>query len=136
MKRRLSLLLITLLILPILFTSSANGLVEIFGGGGGANYSKYSQTIVIQPSSTQVSTVTDTGSTWQNLPWLEPYYISVVNSNELQIVLSSYNSGSYGGFAVGYGVNYPPQILNGNYEPAKPYGNADIVVVLERDNRR
>jgi hypothetical protein len=101
---------------------------------------------------------TEAGSTWQNLPWLVPSYVSVVNGNQLQIlpdgeyeynnasfttdnaniainvtveVASSQNSGSYGGFAIGYGVNYPSQILIGNYEPAKPYGNAGIVVVLE-----
>jgi hypothetical protein len=161
MKWRLSLLLITLLILPVLFLPS-KGITGphpvIDGGGGGAYYFPYSKTIVIQQSSTQVVQQTKTGSTWQSLAWLDPYYVCIINTNQLQIlpdceytynnasftannaniainvtvmVGSSGNSGSYGGFAIGYGVNYPPQRLNGNYQPASPYGNYGIVVVLE-----
>ncbi len=89
MKWRLSLLLITLLILPVLFLPS-KGITGthpvIDGGGGGAYYFPYSKTIVIQPSSTQVVQQTKTGSTWQNLPWLDPYYVCIINTNQLQIL--------------------------------------------------
>jgi len=156
MKWGLSLLLLTLLILPIFFLPT-NGLIARFGWGGGATYSKYSQTIVVQPSSTQLVQVSQSGSTLSTAPWLNPTYVTVVNTNQLQVLpnqeyisnnvslslsssqialnvtwllASSGNSGSYGSIAIGYGVNYPSG-FTGNYEPSLPYGNAGIVIVLE-----
>ncbi|AZG03575.1 hypothetical protein [Sulfolobus spindle-shaped virus] len=156
MKWGPSLLLLTLLLLPIFFLPT-NGLIARFGWGGGASYSTYSQTIIVQPSSTQLVQQNEAGSTWLNLPWFNPSCVSVVNTNELQVLPNSeylYNNATfttnnaniainvtievgssgngypYGGFAIGYGVNYPGGFM-GNYEPALPYGNAGIVVVLE-----
>ena len=85
MKWRLSLLLLVLLALTIF--PIAHGIVFKYGyGGGGANYFKYSQTIVIQPSTTQIVQQTETGSTWDSLSWLNPTYVSVVNTNQLQVL--------------------------------------------------
>jgi hypothetical protein len=98
MKWGLSLLLLTLLILPVLFTLQSNGLIARFGQGGGATYSTYSQTIIVQPSSTQLVQQNEAGSTWLNLPWFNPSCVSVVNTNELQVLPNSeyiYNNATF-----------------------------------------
>jgi len=133
MKWGPSLLLLTLLLLPIFFLPT-NGLIARFGWGGGASYSTYSENIVVQPSSTQLVTVSQTGSSLLNLPWLNPTYVSIYNTYYLQVLpnqdyisnnvslslspsqialnvtwllASSSNTGSYGSIAIGYGVNFP-----------------------------
>ncbi|MBB5253210.1 hypothetical protein [Sulfurisphaera ohwakuensis] len=78
------LLLLTLLILPIfLLPSSA---FYRFRGGGDFSYYKYSQTIVIQPSSTQIVRETQNGSALSTAPWLNPSYVSVYDKYYLQVL--------------------------------------------------
>jgi len=157
MKWRLSLLLLTLLALTI-FPILSNAIVFKYGYGGGVNYFTYKQTLILQPSTTQIVRQTQTGPTWQNLPWLNPSYVAVVNTNQLQVLPDGeyiYNNASVslstanialnvtvevaqtanakpslGGFAIGYGVNYPASFMQ-NYGVSSPYGNDGIVVVLE-----
>ncbi|WP_432517913.1 hypothetical protein [Saccharolobus islandicus] len=148
MKWGPSLLLLTLLLLPIFFLPT-NGLIARFGWGGGASYSTYSENIVVQPSSTQLVTVSQTGSSLLNLPWLNPTYVSIYNTYYLQVLpnqeyisnnvslslspsqialnvtwllASSSNTGSYGSIAIGYGVNFPSG-FTGSYASALPYAS-------------
>jgi hypothetical protein len=157
MKWGPSLLLLTLLLLPIFFLPT-NGLIARFGWGGGASYSTYSENIVVQPSSTQLVTVSQTGSSLLNLPWLNPTYVSIYNTYYLQVLpnqeyisnnvslslsssqialnvtwllASSSNTGSYGSIAIGYGVNFPSG-FTGSYASALPYASDGIVVYLEK----
>ena len=157
MKWGPSLLLLTLLLLPIFFLPT-NELIARFGWGGGASYSTYSENIVVQPSSTQLVTVSQTGSSLLNLPWLNPTYVSIYNTYYLQVLpnqeyisnnvslslsssqialnvtwllASSSNTGSYGSIAIGYGVNFPSG-FTGSYASALPYASDGIVVYLEK----
>jgi len=146
------LIIMTLVLLSLLIPVSA---FYRFGGGGGFSWSTYSTSFTFGSSSS--STVTDPGSNWASLAWLDPYVVTVVNTNQLEvlpnqgyvdnnasvslstsvtglnttIVVPSGTSGNYGGYALGYGVLYPSTFL-GNYQPASPYGAYGIVVVLER----
>jgi len=149
-----ALVLTTLVLLGLLTPVLA---VVRIGGGGGFSWSKYSTTIPFSASSSSSSAVTDPGSNWKSLAWSNPSAISVVNTNELQVLpnqeyisnnasvslsssnitlnvtwllASSGNSNAYGSIAIGYGVNYPSG-FTGNYGPASPYGADGIVVALE-----
>ena len=151
------LIIMTLVLLSSLLPVSA---FVRFGGGGGFAYSTYSTTFTFGSSSSTSTTtqvVTDPGSNWDGLAWLDPCVVAVVNTNQLEIlpnqgyvdnnasvslstsviglnttiVVPSGTSGNYGGCAIGYGVLYPATFL-GNYQPASPYGPYGIVVVLER----
>jgi len=151
------LIIMTLVLLSLLIPVSA---FVRFGGGGGFSYSTYSTTFTFGSSSSTSTTtqvVTDPGSNWNSLAWLDPCVVSVVNTNQLEVLpdqadmnnnasvslsasvtglnttidVPSGTTGNYGGFAIGYGVLYPSTFL-GNYGPASPYGSYGIVVVLER----
>ncbi|ACP34305.1 hypothetical protein LS215_0151 [Sulfolobus islandicus L.S.2.15] len=157
MKWRLSLLLLTLLLLPIPTNGVITGPHPYFDGGGGFTgpFFKYSNTIQVG-SSTFSSKYN--GSTLSTAPWLNPTYISIYNKYYLQVLpnqqyisnnvslslsssqialnvtwllASSSNSGSYGSIAIGYGVNFPSG-FTGNYAPAPPYASDGIVVYLEK----
>jgi hypothetical protein len=147
MKWRLSLLLLTLLILPTLLVLPSHGAVS-FGYGGGANYFTYSLPIVIQSSSIKAIPQTEAGSTLQNEPWSNSIYVQVVNNSELQVLFddnyinnnasvslnvadialnvtlevnySTNTNPSYGGVEIGYGTYFPAQSINGNYGPSLP----------------
>ena len=155
------LIIMTLVLLSLFIPVSA---FERFGGGGGFSWFTYSTSFTFGSSSSSSSTsststtvVTNPGSNWNGLAWLDPCVVLVVNTNQLEIlpnqgyvdnnasvslstsviglnttiVVPSGTSGNYGGYAIGYGVLYPATFL-GNYQPASPYGPYGIVVVLER----
>ncbi|BAB66813.1 hypothetical protein STK_17260 [Sulfurisphaera tokodaii str. 7] len=73
------LLFLTLLVLPIVSLAFYR-----YGGGGGFSYFKYSQTVIVQPSSTQ--TVKENGSTLSTASWLNPSYVGVYNKYYLQVL--------------------------------------------------
>ncbi|ACZ35779.1 end-filament protein [Sulfolobus spindle-shaped virus 7] len=160
MKWSLSLLLLTLLILPISFLP-ANAIVTgphpYFDGGGGFTgpFFTYSKTIQVGSS---IYSSKYNGSTLSTAPWLNPTYISVYNKYYLQVLpnqqyisnnvslslsssqialnvtwllASSSNTGSYGSIAIGYGVNFPAG-FTGTYAPASPYASDGIVVYMEK----
>jgi len=147
------LIIMTLVLLSLLIPVSA---FERFGGGGGFSWFTYSTSFTFG-SSSSTTQVTNPGSNWDGLAWLDPCVVAVVNTNQLEIlpnqgyvdnnasvslstsviglnttiVVPSGTSGNYGGYAIGYGVLYPATSL-GNYQPVSPYGPYGIVVVLER----
>lgn len=75
------LLFLTLLVLPIVSLAFYR-----YGGGGGFSYFKYSQTVIVQPSSTSTQTVKENGSTLSTASWLNPSYVGVYNKYYLQVL--------------------------------------------------
>ncbi|ADX86461.1 hypothetical protein [Saccharolobus islandicus] len=157
MKWPLSLLLLTLLILPITANGIVTGPHPYFDGGGGFTgpFFTYSKTIQVGSS---IFSFKYNGSTLSTAPWLNPTYISVYNKYYLQVLpnqeyisnnvslslsssqiainvtwllASSGNTGSYGSIGIGYGVNFPAG-FTGTYGPAPPYSSDGIVVYMEK----
>ncbi|SAI84239.1 hypothetical protein [Saccharolobus solfataricus] len=153
----LSLLLLTLLILPISTNAVITGPHPYFDGGGGFAGPFFTYSKTIQVGSSTFSSKYN-GSTLSTAPWLNPTYISVYNKYYLQVLpnqeyinnnaslslsssqialnvtwllASSSNSGSYGSIAIGYGVNFPSG-FTGSYAPASPYASDGIVVYMEK----
>ncbi|ABV26188.1 end-filament protein [Sulfolobus spindle-shaped virus 4] len=157
MKWGLSLLLLTLLLLPIIANGIVTGPHPYFDGGGGFTGPFFPYSKTIQVGSSTFSSKYN-GSTLSTAPWLNPTYISVYNKYYLQVLpnqqyisnnvslslsssqialnvtwllASSSNTGSYGSIAIGYGVNFPSG-FTGSYAPASPYASDGIVVYMEK----
>jgi hypothetical protein len=76
----------TIVLLSLLIPVSA---FYRFGGGGGFSWFTYSTTFTFGSSSsttTSTQVVTDPGSNWDGLAWLDPCVVNVVNTNQLEVL--------------------------------------------------